>query len=63
MANIVCIMEKADGQNRDRVEALLRLLPQRIVMLDGADGHHDPDLPSGRGGIIAASGSRIGRAT
>ena len=31
-------MEKADSQNRDRVEALLRLLPQRIVMLDGAMG-------------------------
>ena len=31
-------MEKADGQNRDRVEALLRLLPQRIVLLDGPRG-------------------------
>ena len=31
-------MEKADSQNRDRVEALLRLLPQRIVVLDGPKG-------------------------
>ncbi|MGP8199114.1 MAG: methionine synthase [Limisphaerales bacterium] len=31
-------MEKAGNQNRDRVEALLRLLPQRIVVLDGAMG-------------------------
>jgi 5-methyltetrahydrofolate--homocysteine methyltransferase len=31
-------MEKADSQNGDRVEALLRLLPQRIVVLDGAMG-------------------------
>jgi 5-methyltetrahydrofolate--homocysteine methyltransferase len=31
-------MEKAGTDNRDRVEALLRLLPQRIVVLDGAMG-------------------------
>ncbi|MGD0816590.1 MAG: methionine synthase [Verrucomicrobiota bacterium] len=31
-------MDKAGNQNRDRVEALLRLLPQRIVVLDGAMG-------------------------
>jgi len=31
-------MEKAGSENRDRVDALLRLLPQRIVVLDGAMG-------------------------
>src|ERR1035441_2665992 len=31
-------MEKAGSQNRDRVEALLRLLQERIVVLDGAMG-------------------------
>src|SRR5271156_5374528 len=31
-------MENVGSQNRDRVEALLRLLPQRIVVLDGAMG-------------------------
>jgi 5-methyltetrahydrofolate--homocysteine methyltransferase len=31
-------MEKAGTQNRDRVEALLRLLRERIVMLDGPRG-------------------------
>src|ERR1700677_3896214 len=31
-------MEKAGNQNKDRVDALLRLLPQRIVVLDGAMG-------------------------
>ena len=31
-------MDKAGSENRDRVEALLRLLPERIVVLDGAMG-------------------------
>ena len=50
-------MQTAGNQNRDRVEALLRLLPQRIVVLDGAMGTM---IQTYR---LDESGSKIGRAT